>query len=271
MRRWRDSHHGSREFVRWGSDDLRRPSVIVRWWLPLSSRSPGFWGSSAASCREEERKRRVVLGPPRYWEATEVLCPWRRATKESFTRETERRALKKEKKLKGDKKFDKGREDELGGRAGACRRFIPGRDREMKEFGIRGSADLRRQLTTKALLGMRHAEKGHELESLLIFCLAKQLSYNPQPRFFGRGCQREVARSEVDTARAILGQAYAAITNSEEILFAAIQTESRHGNKKESNIPMARRKTLFVGRKRFTNLSKLTRVSVADKYKDSTV
>ncbi|KAK9091924.1 hypothetical protein Syun_026835 [Stephania yunnanensis] len=79
-------------------------------------------------------------------------------------------------------------------------------------------------------------------------------------RFFGEveGCQREVARSEVDTARAILGQAYATITSSEEILLAAIQTESRHGNKKESDILMARQKTLFVGCKRFTNLSKLT-------------
>ncbi|KAK9086853.1 hypothetical protein Syun_029247 [Stephania yunnanensis] len=81
---------------------------------------------------------------------------------------------------------------------------------------------------------------------------------------------REVARGEVDNfARAILGQAYAAITNSEEILLAAIQTESRHGNKKESDILMARQKTLFVGCKRFTNLSKLTLQKAADKYKDS--
>ncbi|KAK9152014.1 hypothetical protein Syun_010323 [Stephania yunnanensis] len=43
-----------------------------------------------------------------------------------------------------------------------------------------------------------------------------------------------------------------------EILLAAIQTESRHGNKKESDILMARQKTLFVGCTRFTNLSKIT-------------
>ncbi|KAK9093985.1 hypothetical protein Scep_025454 [Stephania cephalantha] len=39
-----------------GFDDLRRPSVIEVWWLPLSSEESA-WGS-AASCREEERSKR---------------------------------------------------------------------------------------------------------------------------------------------------------------------------------------------------------------------
>ncbi|KAK9149714.1 hypothetical protein Scep_008471 [Stephania cephalantha] len=56
-----------------------------------------------------------------------------------------------------------------------------------------------------------------------------------------------------------LKQAYALpLQIQREILFAAIQTESRHGNKKESNIPMARREDFVRGSKRFTNLSKLT-------------
>ncbi|KAK9158231.1 hypothetical protein Scep_004805 [Stephania cephalantha] len=103
-------------------------------------------------------------------------------------------------------------------------------------------------------------EKGHETRESLDILLGKVVSYNPQAEVLWlRGAKEKWLAGEVDTARAILGQAYAAITNSEEILFAAIQTESRHGNKKESNILMARQKTLFVGCKRFTNLSKLTR------------
>ncbi|KAK9107569.1 hypothetical protein Syun_023580 [Stephania yunnanensis] len=72
------------------------------------------------------------------------------------------------------------------------------------------------------------------------------------------GAKEKWLAGEVDTARAILGQAYAAIPNSEEILLAAIRTESRHGNKKEFDILMARQKTLLVGCKRFINLSKIT-------------
>ncbi|KAK9108271.1 hypothetical protein Syun_024282 [Stephania yunnanensis] len=75
----------------------------------------------------------------------------------------------------------------------------------------------------------------------------RDLSYNPQAEVLWlRGAKEKWLAGEVDTARAILGQAYAAITNSEEILLAAIQTESRHGNKKESDILMARQKTLFL-------------------------
>ncbi|KAK9114999.1 hypothetical protein Syun_021796 [Stephania yunnanensis] len=106
---------------------------------------------------------------------------------------------------------------------------------------------------------MRHdLRRATELESLLIFCLAKRSLQSAGEVLWLRDAKEKWLAGEVDTARAILGQAYAAITNSEEILLAAIQTESRHGNKKESDILMARQKTLFVGCKRFTNLSKLT-------------
>ncbi|KAK9162442.1 hypothetical protein Syun_003344 [Stephania yunnanensis] len=88
--RWRDSHHGSREFVRWGSEDLRRPSVIVSGRLPIifgGVRS----GVCAVSClgrgaREEESGFR----PSRYGEATGSIMPWRRATKGLSTRGGER-------------------------------------------------------------------------------------------------------------------------------------------------------------------------------------
>ncbi|KAK9147412.1 hypothetical protein Scep_006169 [Stephania cephalantha] len=92
-RRWRDSHHGSREFVRWGSDDLRRPSVIVSGGYQLSSEESDL-GFALVSCREEERAEEESGFRPSALRGGdgEVLCPWRRATKESFTREAERRA-----------------------------------------------------------------------------------------------------------------------------------------------------------------------------------
>ncbi|KAK9126676.1 hypothetical protein Scep_015522 [Stephania cephalantha] len=50
----------------------------------------GVLGFALPRAGKRSAEERVVLGPPRYGEATEVLCPWRRATKESFTRETGR-------------------------------------------------------------------------------------------------------------------------------------------------------------------------------------
>ncbi|KAK9141888.1 hypothetical protein Syun_011288 [Stephania yunnanensis] len=134
---------------------------------------------------------------------------------------------KKEKKLKGDKKFDKG--GKMSSKGGSLSAIYPCRDREMKELtGYGCGADsmmtkkVRQAVTTKALSGMRHSlRRATELESLLIFCLTKQ-SLTIRSRGSLVRVSREVARSEVDTARAILGQAYAAITNSEEILLAAI-------------------------------------------------
>ncbi|KAK9134745.1 hypothetical protein Syun_014075 [Stephania yunnanensis] len=73
--RWRDSHHGSREFVRWGSEDLRRPSIIVRWRLPPLSSEESNRGLRRLVPGRGARRERAVLGPPRYGEATEVLCP----------------------------------------------------------------------------------------------------------------------------------------------------------------------------------------------------
>ncbi|KAK9093540.1 hypothetical protein Syun_028451 [Stephania yunnanensis] len=88
---------------------------------------------------------------------------------------------KKEKKLKGDKKFDKG--GKMSSKGGSLSAIYPGRDREMKELwdtgagvdseddqeGVRTMDDDnfiddtwsgsggRAAVTTKALLGMRHA------------------------------------------------------------------------------------------------------------------
>ncbi|KAK9127232.1 hypothetical protein Syun_016029 [Stephania yunnanensis] len=146
---------------------------------------------------------------------------------------------KKEKKLKGDKKFDKGWK--MSSKGGS----LPGGRADGDNEGFIGDAP--------------QLEKGHGTRESLDILLGKAVSYNPQAEVLWlRGAKEKWLAGEVDTARAILGQAYAAITNSKEILLAAIQTESRHGNKKESDILMARQKTLFVGCKRFTNLSKLT-------------
>ncbi|KAK9159769.1 hypothetical protein Syun_006110 [Stephania yunnanensis] len=178
---------------------------------------------------------------------------------------------KKEKKLKGDKEFDKG---------GSLSAIYPGRDREMKELwdtvagadseddqeGVRTMDDdnfiddTGMDRDNEGFIGdAPQLEKGHGTRESLDILLGKAVSYNPQAEVLWlRGAKEKWLAGEVDTARAILGQAYAAITNSEEILLAAIQTESRHGNKKESDILMARQKTLFVGCTRFTNFSKLT-------------
>ncbi|KAK9141876.1 hypothetical protein Syun_011276 [Stephania yunnanensis] len=56
---------------------------------------------------------------------------------------------KKEKKLKGDKKFDRG--GKMSSKGGSLSAIYPGRDREMKELGIRLRADSR---MTKKVLGL---------------------------------------------------------------------------------------------------------------------
>ncbi|KAK9161907.1 hypothetical protein Syun_002809 [Stephania yunnanensis] len=306
--RWRDSHHGSREFVRWGSEDLRRPSVIVKVAVTdYLRRSPV--GVCAFSCREEEREEESGFRPSRVTGGNGSIMPVagvqpkglsaRETGEEATVRSKEANMIertpnfgikdeepafvrdefaseppssqkrkgsteygfrKKEKKLKGDKKFDKG--GKMSSKGGSLSSIYPGRDREMKElWDTVAEADSR--MTKKVAT---------ELESLSIFCLAKRsLTIHKAEVLWVRGARREVARSEVDTARAILGEtAYALpLQIREEILLTAIQTESRHGNKKESDIPMAKREDFVRGRKRFTNLSKLTCSKVADKYKDS--
>ncbi|KAK9081979.1 hypothetical protein Syun_030961 [Stephania yunnanensis] len=131
---------------------------------------------------------------------------------------------KKEKKLKGDKKFEKG--GKMSSKGGSLSEIYPGRDREMKElWDTVAGADS--EDDQEGFIGdAPQLEKGHGTRESLDILLGKADSYNPQ---------------------------------AEEILLAAIQTESRHGNKKESDILMARQKTLFVGCNRFTNLSKITR------------
>ncbi|KAK9114380.1 hypothetical protein Syun_021177 [Stephania yunnanensis] len=55
--RWRDSHHGSREFVRWGSEDLRRPSGHSKqggYQLSSEESSRGFAPSRAGKRSAEE-------------------------------------------------------------------------------------------------------------------------------------------------------------------------------------------------------------------------
>ncbi|KAK9086859.1 hypothetical protein Syun_029253 [Stephania yunnanensis] len=55
--RWRDSHHGSREFVRWGSEDLRRPSGRSKqgdYQLSSVESSRGFAPSRAGKRSAEE-------------------------------------------------------------------------------------------------------------------------------------------------------------------------------------------------------------------------
>ncbi|KAK9092085.1 hypothetical protein Syun_026996 [Stephania yunnanensis] len=254
--RWRDSHHGSREFVRWGSEDLRRPSVIVS----VAAATVIFGGVQsgvcAVSCREEERRRgERVFQPERrrgghgseqgrqhdvtvqtpvheFDDSGSKATPRKRLVKKSggredadFGIEDEEPAFmrdefaseppssqkrkgskedgfrKKEKKLKGDKKFDKG--GKMSSKGGRLSAIYPGRDREMKELwdtvagadseedqeGVRTMDDdnfiddlgvdpltVQTAVTTKALLGMLHdLRRATELESLLIFCLAKRL------------------------------------------------------------------------------------------------
>ncbi|KAK9151980.1 hypothetical protein Syun_010289 [Stephania yunnanensis] len=88
-------------------------------------------------------------------------------------------------------------------------------------------------------------EKGHGTRESLDILLGKAVSYNPQAEVLWlRGAKEKwlAVRLTLLLERS-LGKRIA-ITNSKEILLAAIRTESRHGNKKESDILMARQKTL---------------------------
>ncbi|KAK9128279.1 hypothetical protein Syun_017076 [Stephania yunnanensis] len=361
--RWRDSHHGSIEFVRWGSEDLRRPSghrkqgdyqlsseessrgfAPSRAWKRSAEEESGFrpsalrggdgkyyargghatkgsfsqkdWRGGHGS--EQGRQHDVTVQTPvhEFDDSVSKVKPRKRLAKKSGDRErtpdfgiedeepafmrdefaseppsSQKRKgskedgfRKKEKKLKGDKKFDKG--GKMSSKGGSLLAIYPGRDREMKELWdtVAGadSEDDQEGVRTMdddnfiddigvdpvAAVGSDNEgfigdapqlEKGHGTRESLDILLGKTVSYNPQAEVLWlRGAKEKWLAGEVDTARAILGQAYAAITNSEEILLVAIQTESRHGNKKESDILMARQKTLFVGCTRFTNLSKIT-------------
>ncbi|KAK9093541.1 hypothetical protein Syun_028452 [Stephania yunnanensis] len=89
--RWRDSHHGSREFVRWGSEDLRRPSVIVNaggYRLSSEESDRGFAPSRAG---KGAQKRRAILGPPRYGRRRKYYAV-AACNQRVFHREAERRA-----------------------------------------------------------------------------------------------------------------------------------------------------------------------------------
>ncbi|KAK9101421.1 hypothetical protein Scep_024851 [Stephania cephalantha] len=182
-RRWRDSHHGSREFVRWGSEDLRRPSCHskrggYRHYLrrsPIGVRVvlvPGRGareeesGFRPSALREATGSIMPVAGTPvhEFDDSGSKATPRKRLVKKSGDRERtpdfgiedEKPAFmrdefaseppssqkrkgskedgfrKKEKKLKGDKKFDKG--GKMSSKGGSLSAIYPGRDREMKEF-----------------------------------------------------------------------------------------------------------------------------------------
>ncbi|KAK9087893.1 hypothetical protein Syun_030287 [Stephania yunnanensis] len=209
--RRRDSHHGSREFVRWGSEDLRRPSGHSKqggYKLSSKESSRGFAPSRAGkrSAEEESGFRPSALrgGDGKYYarggratkgsfsqrdwrgghgseqghqhdvtvqtpvhefdDSGSKATPRKRLVKKSGDRErtpdfgiedeepafmrdefaseppsSQKRKgskedgfRKKEKKLKGDKKFDKG--EKMSSKGGSLSAIYPGRDREMKEL-----------------------------------------------------------------------------------------------------------------------------------------
>ncbi|KAK9151977.1 hypothetical protein Syun_010286 [Stephania yunnanensis] len=306
--RWRDSHHGSREFVRWGSEDLRRPSGHSKqggYQLSSEESSRGFAPSRAGKRSAEEESERlerrarfeqgrqhdVTVKTPvhEFDDSGSKATSRKRLLKKSGDRErtpnfgieyeepafmrdefaseppsSQKRKgskedgfIKKEKKLKGDKKFDKG--GKMSSKGGSLLAIYPGHDREMKELwdtvaganseddqeGVRTMDDDniiddtvvdpadRYGSDNEGFIGdAPQLEKGHGTRESLDILLGKAVSYNPQAEVLWlRGAKEKWLAGEVDTARTILGQAYAAITNSEEILLAAIQTESRHGVK----------------------------------------
>ncbi|KAK9086943.1 hypothetical protein Syun_029337 [Stephania yunnanensis] len=136
--RRRDSHHGSREFVRWGSEDLRGPSVIVSKAVTDYLREESSWGLRAVSCGkrsdaeeeigEEEWGQRedadfgIEDEEPAFMR-DEFASEPPSSQKRKWSKEDGFR--KKEKKLKGDKEFDKG---------GSLSAIYPDREREMKEL-----------------------------------------------------------------------------------------------------------------------------------------
>ncbi|KAK9152210.1 hypothetical protein Syun_010519 [Stephania yunnanensis] len=164
---------------------------------------------------------------------------------------------KKEKKLKGDKKFDKG--GKMSSKGGSLSAIYPGRDREMKglwdtvaeadseddQEGVRTMDDDNFIDDTgvdpvdqygsdnEGFIGdAPQLEKGHGTRESLDILHGKAVSYNPQAEVLWlRGAKEKWLAGEVDTARAILGQAYAAITNSDEILLAwrSRRSPARHG------------------------------------------
>ncbi|KAK9122331.1 hypothetical protein Syun_019948 [Stephania yunnanensis] len=133
---------------------------------------------------------------------------------------------KKEKKLKGDKKFDKG--GKMSSKGGSLSAICPGRDREMKElWDTVAGAD-----SEDDQKGVRTMDDDNFIDDT--WSGSGGPTGGDNEGFIGDAPRLEKGhgtRDEVDTARAIIGQAYAAITNSKEILLAAIQTESRHGVK----------------------------------------
>ncbi|KAK9106728.1 hypothetical protein Syun_022739 [Stephania yunnanensis] len=138
-----------------------------------------------------------------------------------------------------DKKFDKG--GKMSSKGGSLSAIYPGRDREMKELwdtvaggfeddqeGVRTMDDdnfiddtlewIRWPCTgsdNEGFIGdAPQLEKGHGIRESLDILLGKAASYNPQAKVLWlRDAKEKWLAGEVDTTRAILGQAYAAITS----------------------------------------------------------
>ncbi|KAK9104487.1 hypothetical protein Scep_021331 [Stephania cephalantha] len=194
-RRWRDSHHGSREFVRWGSDDLRRPSVIA---LRVTGRRRKYYARGGRATKEsfsqrdwrgghgseQGRQHDVIVQTPvhEFDDSGSKATPRKRLVKKSgdkertpdFRIEYEEPAFmrdefaseppssqkrkgskedgfrKKEKKLKGDKKFDKG--GKMSSKGGSLSAIYPWP--RSRDEGVSGYGCGRISRMTKKVLGL---------------------------------------------------------------------------------------------------------------------
>ncbi|KAK9162330.1 hypothetical protein Syun_003232 [Stephania yunnanensis] len=89
-RRRRDSHRGSREFVRWGSEDLRGPSVIVSKAVTGYLREESGWGFAPISCGKRSAREESGFRPSALREATGSIMLWRACNQRVFRRERRR-------------------------------------------------------------------------------------------------------------------------------------------------------------------------------------
>ncbi|KAK9143333.1 hypothetical protein Syun_012733 [Stephania yunnanensis] len=276
--RWRDSHHGSREFVRWGSEDLRGPWVIVNGAVTVifgEVRS----GVCAVSCREERaREEESGFRPSRYGEATrKYYARGGRATKGFFS----------QRDWRGGHGSEQGRQHDVtvqtpvhefndsGSKATPRKRLVKkSGDRERTpDFGIEDEepAFMRDEFASEPPSsrsgrvegrwsygirlrggfeddqeGVRTMDDDNFIDDAGVDrwpCTASDnegfIGDAPQLEkgSLAEGAKEKWLASEVDTLERSLKQAYATITNSRgDFACFAIQTESRHGNKKESDI-----------------------------------
>ncbi|KAK9127377.1 hypothetical protein Syun_016174 [Stephania yunnanensis] len=245
--RWRDSHHGSREFVRWGSEDLRRPSGVQKRRAVLGPRRYGRrqkyyarGGHATKGSFDERAERRARFEQGRQHDVTvqtpvhefddsgSKATPRKRLVKKSGDRErtpdfgiedeepafmrdefaseppsSQKRKgskedgfRKKEKKLKGDKEFDKG--GKMSSKGGS---LTMDDDNFIDDTRV-DSAD-RYGSDNEGFIGdAPQLEKGHGTRESLDILLGKVVSYNPQAEVLWlRGAKEKWLAGEVDTAR----------------------------------------------------------------------